>query len=50
MVYPDNIREQQKEKYCEVHEMWKVKNAIGMFSCPFCAVSDPQNNYEKLQR
>ena len=27
---------QTREKYCEKHEMFQFKNAMGQFVCPFC--------------
>jgi hypothetical protein len=27
---------QTREKYCETHELFHLKNAIGQFVCPFC--------------
>jgi len=39
-VNPDELDERSREKYCEVHEMWTFKNAVGAFVCPFCEVSD----------
>jgi len=34
---PEDLHEQtRKQKYCEEHELIHVKNALGVFVCPFC--------------
>lgn len=41
LMDPDNIPEglneqTREEKYCEEHDLIYVKNAMGVFICPFC--------------
>jgi uncharacterized Zn finger protein (UPF0148 family) len=39
MVDVSNYEDQMLEKYCEEHDMFFVKNAVGTFICPFCEAS-----------
>lgn len=32
----DKLHPQNKELYCEEHDLFHVKNAMGTFVCPFC--------------
>ncbi len=35
-VNVDDLPPQTRAKYCEEHGLYHVKNAIGLFVCPFC--------------
>lgn len=35
-VKPEDVPEGSENKYCDEHEIYMFKNAMGKFVCPFC--------------